>query len=324
MMVMPLGDRLFWPGLGQNSSLVPGRTWEFHCPPEWRLLPRILDDYTLWFVRGGAATLDCAGCTSGMTAGDLLLVPPGVVHAVTHDLARPLSVVTAHFTVVSSEGCTAVLPPDVTLIVHRRLLEPHIFAGYFSRLLALQTLRPPEWQTVASALFLVLLAELAREDAQHALVPQRERHNYPAIAQTLLRLETDGNYFVPPAALARECGFSPGHFSRIFRRQLGQTPQQYLLERRIDRARQLLLESDLSIQEVAGALGYRDVCFFTRQFTALVERSPGAFRREAKGLHCVSHGAGALRGHLRRGEALADTKPLLIDSRRQAWTSDAR
>ena len=65
------------------------------------MLPRILEDYTFWFVRGGVATLRCGPEPCQMATGDLLLVPPNVNHSAEHDSARPLWVVTAHFTVHS-------------------------------------------------------------------------------------------------------------------------------------------------------------------------------------------------------------------------------
>ncbi len=262
--------------------LEPGIVGEFYCAPEWHVLPRLLGDYTFWFVRGGVGTLTCAGRDYGLTAGDLLVVPPGVVHAATHDPARPLWVITTHFTVHTHEGVLPSLPSEADPSLHRHLIEPHAFDAYFTRLLALRALQPPEWQAVSSALLLLLLTELRREDAQFTLALTRGCHDHPAIAQALLRLETKGRYFATSGALAKACGFSLGHFCRVFQRQFGCPPQHYLLQRRIDRARQLLLESDLNMRQVAQALGYRDVYFFTRQFKALVGQPPAAFRREAR------------------------------------------
>jgi len=146
----------------------------------------------------------------------------------------------------------------------------------------LSALRSPAWQVISRSLYLALLAELYREDVQATLTHGYGRQNYPALAETLLQLEAEGRYFVHPGILAEACGFSLGHFSRIFHRQFGCTPQQYLLRRRIDRARHLLLESDLSVQQVAQALGYRDIFFFTRQFKAVAKQPPATFRRAGR------------------------------------------
>jgi AraC family transcriptional regulator of arabinose operon len=262
--------------------LEPGSGGEFRCLPEWRVLPRVVEDYTFWFVRGGVGLLRCGHETRPMAAGDLLLVPPGVRHSAEHDATRPLWVITAHFAVRSASGQAGRLPPEALPPLHRHLREPHVFDSYFVRLLALRALRPPGWSTIAGALLHVLLAEVWREDAQLATAPALGDDAYPAIAHALLRLETDGRYFTSPSALAQDCGFSPAHFSRIFRRQFGCTPQHYLLRRRIERAHHLLLESDLSVRQIARSLGYRDVYFFSRQFKASVGQPPVAFRRGAR------------------------------------------
>jgi len=108
------------------------------------------------------------------------------------------------------------------------------------------------------------------------------REEVLAIAQALRCLESDGQYFVTPGTLAQACGFSTGYFSRLFRQQFGRTPQEQLVSRRIARARHLLMESDLSVQQVAQSLGYRDIYFFTRQFKQHVGQPPAAFRAAAR------------------------------------------
>lgn len=272
----------FWDGLGHSWTVEPVTVNEFHCPPEWRVLPRTLSDFTFWIVRDGRGELCCADQTYPMDAGDLLLVPPEVRHWATHDPSRPLWVVTAHFMPVLTAGGPRPLMPEALPPVRRHLIDPQVFDAYFARLLASRALQPPAWQMLARALYLVLLAELCREDMEARMTTANRWNCYPVIAQVLLKLEAGGRYFVHPRALATACGFSPSHFSRLFRREFGCTPQHYLLRRRIERAQHLLLESDLSVQQVAQTLGYRDVYFFTRQFTALAGQPPAAYRRATR------------------------------------------
>lgn len=83
------------------------------------------------------------------------------------------------------------------------------------------------------------------------------------------------------ADLAAQAGYSPDHFSRVFRDIMGQSPRDYLVNARIDRARQLLSESSLTVSQVADALGYRDVYFFSRQFKQRTGQSPTQYRKGA-------------------------------------------
>jgi AraC family transcriptional regulator len=81
--------------------------------------------------------------------------------------------------------------------------------------------------------------------------------------------------------LARECGLSVSHFTRTFRNSFGKSPYRWLLERRIDRAKALLMASDLPIADIAIRSGFSDQTAFTRAFGRVVGNSPGRWRRHA-------------------------------------------
>jgi AraC-like DNA-binding protein len=84
-------------------------------------------------------------------------------------------------------------------------------------------------------------------------------------------------------ALARAAHVSPRHFSRSFRRTFGETPYQYLLTRRIERAQHLLRRTDLPVAEVCLEVGFTSVGSFTTTFRRRVGVSPTAYRRENNG-----------------------------------------
>lgn len=79
-------------------------------------------------------------------------------------------------------------------------------------------------------------------------------------------------------ALARTALMSAGHFSRSFRAAYGETPYNYLMTRRIERAKALLRRGDLSVTEVCFAVGCTSLGSFSSRFTELVGESPSAYR----------------------------------------------
>ncbi|MDQ7996297.1 MAG: AraC family transcriptional regulator [Luteibacter sp.] len=83
----------------------------------------------------------------------------------------------------------------------------------------------------------------------------------------------------PVSAVADACGLSVNHFSRAFRRSLGKPPHRWLLDRRIDRARELLRATAMSLADIALACGFAEQSHFTRVFTRTVGMPPGAWRR---------------------------------------------
>jgi len=80
-------------------------------------------------------------------------------------------------------------------------------------------------------------------------------------------------------ALAREAHASTAHFSRSFKRAFGETPHQYLLRRRIERAKDLLRSTDLTVDEVTFEVGLQSVGTFSTSFRKLVGEPPGAYAR---------------------------------------------
>jgi AraC-like DNA-binding protein len=79
--------------------------------------------------------------------------------------------------------------------------------------------------------------------------------------------------------LAREAHVSPRHFSRSFRRVFGETPHQYLLSRRLERARHLLRTTEMPVAEICLDVGFASVGSFTTTFTRQIGVSPTTFRK---------------------------------------------
>ena len=74
--------------------------------------------------------------------------------------------------------------------------------------------------------------------------------------------------------LARAARLSPAHFSREFRREFGEPPHQYLLTRRLERAAELLRNTDHSVADICFTVGLKSVGSFTTSFGRAYRREP--------------------------------------------------
>ena len=99
-------------------------------------------------------------------------------------------------------------------------------------------------------------------------------------AKEMLRNHIDGTVLVADVAVA--CGLSRGYFIRAFREATGHTPHRWMLEERVERARALLIESELALADVALICGFADQSHFTRIFARLIGVPPGNYRRAAR------------------------------------------
>lgn len=82
-------------------------------------------------------------------------------------------------------------------------------------------------------------------------------------------------------ALAAQVGMSPLYLARAFRVAIGQSPHQYILSRRIERARELLRNTDLPVVDIAIAVGFSSQSHLAHWFVRQIGVSPGAYRRQA-------------------------------------------
>lgn len=80
--------------------------------------------------------------------------------------------------------------------------------------------------------------------------------------------------------LARAACMSTDHFIRLFRQDVGLTPMQYLIDRRMMKARLMLASESMSIKEIAYRLGYDDISYFARVFRKHVGITPRSYRND--------------------------------------------
>ena len=108
----------------------------------------------------------------------------------------------------------------------------------------------------------------------------------PALLRRLLRakdrMDAASHEEWPVPRLARVSGVSEAHFARSFKEAFGLPPHRYLLTRRIERAKALLRDTELSITEIAFETGWNSLGTFGRIFRDITGESPGQLRAREK------------------------------------------
>lgn len=110
---------------------------------------------------------------------------------------------------------------------------------------------------------------------------ENPRHDETAHVASLIRNELESRYAesLSIGDLARKFGYAEDYVIRILKKQYGITPHRYQIRLRIEHARWLLENTELSVQEVADAVGYRDFSAFYRAFRAHCGMAPGKLLR---------------------------------------------
>lgn len=81
--------------------------------------------------------------------------------------------------------------------------------------------------------------------------------------------------------IARTVSMSPFHFAHAFKRTIGVTPHRYVIERRLEKAKALLLDTNLTVTQIAYQVGYANHSHFSTIFQRFTGRSPRGYRRDA-------------------------------------------
>jgi AraC-like DNA-binding protein len=130
---------------------------------------------------------------------------------------------------------------------------------------------------VALALFSRLTAQhgtdpLPMSQLRGGLAPWQERR-----AKEMLMAHLDGR--IGLEALAAECRLSRSHFARAFKISTGISPLRWLTGQRIERAKIQLLNTDLTLEQIAASCGFADASHLARAFSRTTRLQPGAWRR---------------------------------------------
>ena len=112
------------------------------------------------------------------------------------------------------------------------------------------------------------------QDTQRLSIPTRIGVRHPRLAQVIQMMEQAIEEPISPAILAGDVGMSTRQLERLFRRYLDRSPKRYYMELRLQRARNLLMQTDMSVIEVALACGFASPSHFSKCYRALYDTTP--------------------------------------------------
>lgn len=112
------------------------------------------------------------------------------------------------------------------------------------------------------------------KDAQRLSIPTRIGVRHPKLATVVQVMAENIEDPISPATLAQDVGMSTRQLERLFRRYLNRSPKRYYMELRLSKARNLLLQTDMSVINVALACGFASPSHFSKCYRALYDTTP--------------------------------------------------
>ncbi|MEO1640144.1 MAG: GlxA family transcriptional regulator [Pseudomonadota bacterium] len=112
------------------------------------------------------------------------------------------------------------------------------------------------------------------QDTQRLSIPTRIGVRHPKLSRVIQMMEQNIEEPISPALLAKEVGMSTRQLERLFRRYLSRSPKRYYMELRLQKARNLLMQTDMTVINVALACGFASPSHFSKCYRSHYDTTP--------------------------------------------------
>jgi len=242
------------------------------CEPGWKWPRREkpMPNYDLFYVWSGEGEVEVNGTYYAVGKGSCFLFRPGDYTSATHNPQKPLVLTYIHFAVTESLN----MVPER----YRKLTETVDFEYMLSRYVRLFLVQTYAATEEAQLLLKGSLIHLLREDQHKPIEKKASNQLTEAIYEIANYVRQNPSIAHRVEDLAGRAQLSPRYFSMKFKELIGMSVQTFMIHTRIERAQHLLMHVGMNVTEVADALGYRDIFFFSRQFKQYTGKSPSEIR----------------------------------------------
>ena len=279
-----------------------------------RLGPHRHRDLQLMYFERGGGTHRVGDRTYHTAAGDVLLLTPGVVHDAT-SLTRAAGWAVEFNPLVLGLSPASESPAAPSLTLSRAwwanpLLAPFlraernktsarfsipehersIWAAHLRIMHAEHTKRHNGYREMVTAYLNIILVALSRVVADYAESLRQEPD--PTLARIFAVIEQRYAEPLSTADVADAVGLTPGHLTTMVRRRTGRTVGEWITERKMAAARDLLTATDLSAAQISARLGFSEPTYFSRRFRQFHGTSLRAWRDTARGTRPTAEPAG--------------------------------
>ncbi len=142
--------------------------------------------------------------------------------------------------------------------------------------LMLKIIADDHGEELANAVADILIYSSIRtdRDTQRLSIPTRIGVRHPKLSRVIQIMESNIEEPISPSVLARDVGMSTRQLERLFRRYLSRSPKRYYMELRLQKARNLLMQTDMTVINVALACGFASPSHFSKCYRSHYNTTP--------------------------------------------------
>lgn len=252
------------------------------CPADKSYGPIVRNDYHVHFILDGKGTLEIGNTSYSLGRGQIFVIPPDIETYYYADSKNPW-----HYTWVSFGGSKAALYLEKAGItadhpIRDTYIEPEEFLVYTEKILNHHELTIANEVTRIALLYEILALLIHSQNQNQLEHHQTPVHDYAPDLYVNHALEyIHHNYTnVRVQDIADYIGITRSYLTHIFKQKLNISPQEYILNHRLEQGRRLLCTTNLPIQEIAEQIGYENPLTFSKIFKNFFGLSPKHYRMQ--------------------------------------------
>lgn len=244
--------------------------------------PCTRDGWHLHFITSGCGYLSADGITRRLSRGQIFLLQPGVEYTYWADKTTPWSYAWIHFDGLNAAAYMEKAGFPRGVYVRDSIIRPDTFSSLVEKILCIPEL------TFANELkrigLLYTAIGLLVESHNTQCYPQQTHYDYsPKIYVQHAIDYIHKNYAQTSVSqLADYIGINRSYLTSIFKKLVGVSPQEYLLNFRMEESAKLLAESSLPVKTIASSVGYDNPLTFSKTFKTRFGCSPQNYRNERR------------------------------------------
>lgn len=241
-----------------------------------------INQYVFIYCVDGAGRYRVHGNTFEVRANQYFILPAGVPHTYEADACNPWTIYWIHFkgTLAPYYADTSGQPIEIDISAKSRVSDRiRLFEEMFS---ALSDGYSNDNLHYASAIFHGFLGSL-RYIQQYRNFNNNTTSDDNIAAVAIHYMKENMETHLSLQDISDYIGYSPSHFSALFKKQTGHAPLAYLNLLKIQQACQMLDETDMKVNQICHKIGIDDSYYFSRLFSKIMGMSPSEYRKTNKG-----------------------------------------
>jgi AraC-like DNA-binding protein len=263
--------------------------WGYIEPRWWRNHLHTHSFYEVCYVFAGKGMFTIGGAVHEVRKGQVFIAKPGEAHEIIANRSDPLGIYFWAYSLESESAASEFGEVDALMTAFGQSTLPvSDRAESMEQTCLLLTeesaTRRPGYPTAVSALMQKLLLDCARAVVTEPIAAEKPDPPLRSAAQSVVLaakhyLRDNLHRPIGLRDAAAQLGLSERHVTRLFLAETGKTVIDFLIDLRMERATRMLMEHQQPIKQIAAAVGYPDVRYFTSLFHKRVGVTPAVFRR---------------------------------------------